>query len=74
MKTHVLRNKTFRYIDIDNEGMCQVLFFSKGKSFQPVLTTQQMKRIQDIIESTNQNKIDLLWLQIGIKRKYYLFK
>ena len=59
---------------IDNQGMSQVLGFFEGKAFQPVLTTQQVERVQTLVESANQNKIDLIWLQTGLKKKYYLFK
>ena len=54
--------------------MCQVLDFFEGKAFQPVLTTQQVQRVQNLVESANENKIDLIWLQTRFKKTYYLFK
>ena len=53
---------------IDNNGMSQVLNFFEGKSAQPVITTQQVERVQNILESANENKIDLVWLQTGLKK------
>lgn len=70
--THVSPDKTSVYLD--NQGMCQVLDFFEGKAFQPVLTTQQVQRVQNLVESANENKIDLIWLQTGFKKTYYLFK
>ena len=37
--------------------------FFEGKAFQPILTTQQVERVQNLVESANKNKIDLIWLQ-----------
>ena len=72
IKTTVSPNKNAVYID--NDGMSQVLNFFKGKTTQPVITTQQVERVQDVLESANKNKVNLVWLQTGLKRKYYFFK
>ena len=66
IKTQVTPDK--HTVFIDNNCMSQVLDFFEGKSAQPVITTQQVERVQDILESANKNKIDLVWLQIGLKK------
>ena len=59
---------------IDNEGMSQILHFFEGQTAQPVLTKEHVGRVKDIVENAKDKKVDLLWLQTGLKRKYYLFK
>ena len=54
--------------------MSQVLNFFEGKSAQPLITTEQVKSVQDLIESANENNVSLLWSQAGLKKKYYYLK
>ena len=51
LKTHISPDKRFIYID--DEGMCKVLSFFKGKEAQPIFTAQQVERVQDIVETAN---------------------
>jgi len=53
---------------IDDQGMSQVLKFFEGEAAQPVFTAEQVKRVQDIVESANENKISLLWSKAGLKK------
>ena len=58
INTHVSPDRTSVYLD--NQGMSQVLDFFEGKTFQPVLTTQHVQRVQNLVKSANKNKIDLI--------------
>ncbi len=72
LKTHVSPDKTSVFIN--DEGMCKVLDFFKGKSYQPVLTPEHTKRVGEVIDFANKNEIDLLWAQSGLSKKYYYLK
>ena len=56
------------YVYVDNEGMSKVLNLFEGKSAQPVITTQHVERVQNIVENANKNKISLIWAQAGLKK------
>lgn len=72
LKTHISPDKTVVYID--DEGMSKVLDFFKNKGYQPVLTQEHSQRIGTVIDFANKNKVDLIWAQAGLKKKYYFFK
>lgn len=72
VKSHVTPDKTS--IFIDDQGMSKVLNFFEGKSAQPVVTAEQVERVQDLIKSANENHVSLLWSQAGLKKKYYYLK
>ena len=59
---------------INDEGMCQVMDFFKGKGYQPVLTEQHIKRVGTVVDFADKGKVDLLWAQSGLSKKYYYFK
>ena len=46
--------------------MSQVLNFFKGKTTQPVITTQQVERVQDVLESAKMSDINFLKFLIDI--------
>jgi hypothetical protein len=71
-QSHVSPDKTSVFID--DEGMCKVLDFFKGKGYQPVLTAEHTQRVGTVVDFANKNKVDLLWAQVGLRKKYYLFK
>jgi hypothetical protein len=72
LKTHVSPDRAS--IFIDDQGMSQIVDFVKGKSYQPVLTTEHTERVRTVVDYANKNKVDLLWAQGGLRKKYYLFK
>ena len=72
LKTYVSPDKSCVYID--NEGMSQVLSFFDDKTAQPFFTSEHVERIEHIVETANKNKIDLIWLQEGWRKRYYVFK
>ena len=59
---------------INDEGMCKVMDFFKGKGYQPVLTEEHTMRVSTVVDFANKNQVDLLWAQTGLKKKYYYFK
>lgn len=72
LKTYISPDKTAVFID--DEGMCKVLDFFQNKGYQAVITLEHTERIETVIEFANRNKVDLVWSQVGLKKKYYLFK
>lgn len=72
VKNYITPDKTAVYINDD--GICKVLNFFHGKGYQPVLTTEHTKRVGTVIDFADKNKVDLLWAQGGLKKKYYVFK
>jgi hypothetical protein len=54
--------------------MLKFLNFFDNKEFQPVITHTQVENIQNIIDSINKNNVQLLWSQVGSKKRYYYFK
>lgn len=71
-KSYVSPDKTAVFIN--DEGMCKVMDFFEGKGYQPVLTEQHTKRIGTVVDFANKNKVDLLWAQTGLSKKYYYLK
>ena len=71
-KSYVSPDKTA--VLINDEGMCKVMDFFKGKAYQPVLTEQHTKRVGTVVDFANNNKVDILWSQAGLSKKYYYFK
>ena len=59
---------------IDDGGMSKVMDFFKGKGYQPVLTQEQTKRVSTVVDFANKTKVDLLWRQTGLKKRYYYLK
>jgi hypothetical protein len=72
LETHISPDKTAVFID--DEGMCKVLDFFKDKGYQPILTPEHSHRIGTVIDFANKNKVDLVWAQVGLRKKYYFFK
>ena len=72
LKTHVSPDKIS--VLIDDQNMCKLLDFFKGKSFAPVITTEHTERIKTVVDFAKRNKIDFFWAQSGLKKKYYYFK
>jgi hypothetical protein len=72
LETHISLDKTAVFID--DEEMCKVLDFFKGKSYQPVLTSEHIERIGTVIDFANENKVNLVWAQGGLRKNYYFFK
>jgi len=54
--------------------MSKVLDFFKNKGYQPVITTEHTERIGSVIEFANKNQVELVWAQVGFRKKYYFFK
>lgn len=54
--------------------MRKVLDFFKGKSYQPILTPEHTERVGSVVDFANKNKVDLLWAQGGLSKKYYYLK
>jgi len=71
-KSYVSPDKTA--IFINDEGMCKVMDFFDGKGYQPVLTEQHTKRVGKVVDFANNSKVDLVWAQAGLRKKYYYFK
>ena len=71
-QTYTSPDKTAVFID--DRGMCQVIDFFKGTGYQPVLTEEHTKRVTTLVDFANKNKVDLLWAQTGIKKRYYYLK
>jgi len=59
---------------LDDEGMSRVVDFFKGTGSQPILTDEQIKRVGTVVDFADKGKVDLLWAQSGISKKYYYFK
>ena len=72
LKTYTSPDKTA--IFINDEGMCKVIDFFKGKGYQPILTEEHTKRVSTVVDFANKNKVDLLWAQTGLKKQYYYLK
>lgn len=72
LTTHVSPDKLSVFID--DEGMSKVFDFLYNRGYQPVLTPEHTDRVGTLIDYANKNKIDILWGQSGLKRKYYMFK
>ena len=72
LESYVSLDKTAVFIN--DEGMSKVVDFFKGKGYQPVLTEQHTKRIGTVVDLANKNKVDLLWAQTGLSKKYYYLK
>jgi len=72
LETYLSPDKTAVFIN--DEGMCKVLDFFKGKGYQPVLTQEHTERVGTVIDFANKNKVDLVWAQDGLRKKYYFFK
>lgn len=72
LKTYVSPDKTSVFID--DEGMCKVLDFFKGKAYQPVLTSEHTERVGLIVQFAKKFGVDLLWSPNGLKKKYYYLK
>ena len=71
-KSYISPDKTAVFID--DGGMCKVMDFFKGKGYQPVLTEEHTRRVSTVVDFANKNKVDLLWAQTGLKKKYYYLK
>lgn len=71
-KSYVSPDKTAVFID--DAGMCKVADFFKGTGFQPILTEEHTRRVSTVVDFANENKVDLLWSQTGLKKKYYYLK
>ena len=71
-KSYTSLDKTAVFID--DEGMCKMIDFLKGKGYQPVLTEEHTRRVSTVVDFANKNKVDLLWAQTGLKKKYYYLK
>jgi hypothetical protein len=72
LQTHISPDRTA--VLIDDEGMCKVIYFFKNKGYHPILTPEHSERIGTVIDFANKNKVDLVWSQVGFKKKYYSFK
>jgi len=72
LETYISPDKTAVFIG--DEGMCKVLDFFKNKGYQPILTPEHTERIGTVIDFANKNKVDLVWSQVGLRKKYYFFK
>lgn len=59
---------------VNDETMCKVMDFFKPKGYQPYFTTEQIDRVKAISQVANDNRVDILWAQSGIKKKYYYLK
>ena len=71
-KSYITPDKTAVFID--DGGMCKVMDFFKGKGYQPVLTEEHTRRVSTVVDFANKNKVDLLWAQTGLKKRYYYLK
>lgn len=71
-KSYTSPDKTAVFIN--DEGMCAVTDFFKNKGYQPVLTQEHTKRVSTVVDFANKNKVNLLWAQTGLKKKYYYLK
>lgn len=67
LKTHVAIDKTS--LLVNDEGLCKVRDFFKGKSYHPVLINQHTNRVGTVIDFANENKIDLLCTQGRFRKK-----
>jgi hypothetical protein len=54
--------------------MSKVMDFFKGKGYQPVLTDEHTRRVSTVVDFANETKVDLLWAQTGLKKRYYYLK
>jgi hypothetical protein len=59
---------------VNDDTICKVLNFFTKKEYQPHITSEQVDRGKSIIEVANDNKINIFWQQIVLKRKYYYSK
>jgi len=71
-KSYISPDKTAVFID--DEGMSKVMDFFKGKGYQPVLTDEHTRRVSTVVDFANETKVDLLWAQTGLKKRYYYLK
>ena len=71
-KTYISPDNTAVFID--DEGMSKVMDFFEGNSYQPVLTEEHTKRVSTIVDFANKTKVDLLWTQTGVRKRYYYLK
>ena len=59
---------------VNDDTMCKVLDFFTKEEYQPHITSEQVDRGKSILEIVNNNKINIFWQQIALKRKYYYLK
>lgn len=72
LKTYVSPDK--RYVYIDDDGMSKVLSFFEAQEAQPVFTPEHVERVQSIVQTANKKNVNLIWLQQGWNKRYYIFK
>ena len=54
--------------------MCKVLDFFNGTGYQPILVDEHINRIKTVVDFADKGKVDLLWAQSGLRKKYYYLK
>lgn len=72
INTYTSADKTM--VLVNDETMCKVVDFFNGNGYQPFFTTEQINRIRALSQVADDNSINVLWAQSGIKKKYYYFK
>lgn len=72
LKTYPSLDKTA--VLINDEGMCKVLDFFNGTGYQPILIDEHINRIKTVVDFADKGKVDFLWAQSGLSKKYYYFK
>lgn len=72
LNTYTSPDKTM--VLVNDETVCKVIDFFNNKGYQPGFTNEQINRIKTIAKVADNNKVDILWAQSGILKKYYYFK
>jgi len=59
---------------INDDTMCHIVDFFNKKGYQPYITQEQVNRVRTLQKVSNDNNINILWSQAGLRKKYYYFK
>jgi hypothetical protein len=54
--------------------MSKIFTFFNQDIAQPDLTNEQVDRVTSICQWAKNNKVDVLWKQVGLRKSYYLIK
>jgi hypothetical protein len=59
---------------INDESMCHVRDFLNDKAFQPAFTKKHLETIRTVVDFAEKDKVDIVWAQSGISKRYYYIK
>lgn len=72
VKSYVSPDRTT--VLMDDQGMCKIIDFFKGKGYQPVITKEHTERVSTVMKYAHSNNVNLLWAQSGGAKVYYYCK